>query len=168
MTKSKEVTSALREETIGLLRGNHSLLQISRILGLPKSTVQYIVKRWKKNEETNNIPRSGRPKKISDRGLRKLKRVVKGNRMSTLKRITSEFNEGNTVVSQTTVRRRLKELGYQARMPSRKPLISEANRRKRLAFYNLYKSWTLIDWKKVIWSDESRFNLYNSDGKTRM
>ena len=88
--------------------------------------------------------------------------------MSTLKIITSEFNKSDTVVSQSTVRRRLKELGYQSRIPSRKPLISEVNRNKRLAFYNLYKSWTLINWKKVIWSDESRFNLHHSDGKTRV
>ena len=114
MTKSKEISSALREQTIGLFRGHHSLLQISKILGFPKSTIQYI----------------------------------KGNRMSTLKGITSEFNESDTIVSQTTVICRLKELGYQSRIPSRKPLISEVNRNKRLAFYNLYKSWTLI--KEII------------------
>ena len=27
------------------------------------------------------------------------------------------------------------------------------------------KNWTLEDWKQVIWSDESKFNLLNSDGK---
>lgn len=24
--------------------------------------------------------------------------------------------------------------------------------------------WTIADWKKVVWSDESKFNLFNSDG----
>ncbi|KAK3544716.1 hypothetical protein QTP86_026116, partial [Hemibagrus guttatus] len=46
-------------------------------------------------------------------------------------------------------------------------LISEANRKKRLQFARDHKDWTLEQWKKVMWSDESRFTLYQSDGHIR-
>lgn len=33
-----------------------------------------------------------------------------------------------------------------------------------MEFANRYKDWTVEEWKRVLWSDESKFNLCNSDG----
>lgn len=35
------------------------------------------------------------------------------------------------------------------------PLLSPANRRKRFAFAMQHRDWTVEDWKKVLWTDES-------------
>jgi len=35
---------------------------------------------------------------------------------------------------------------------------------KRKKFAKAHLQWTADDWKKVLWSDESKFNLCNSDG----
>ena len=35
--------------------------------------------------------------------------------------------------------------------------------KKRLQFAREHKDWTLEQWKKVMWSDESRFTLFQSD-----
>ena len=170
MTKKREVSSSLRDQSIGLFKANYSFSQISKVLSLPKSTIQYIVNKWKRFGDTKNAPRSGRPRKISKRGLRVLIKVVRENRWSTLGNITTEFNKDNKDhISSTTIRRRLNEYGFRSRIPARKPLISENNRKKRLVYYNLYKSWSLFQWTQVIWSDESRFNLLQAtDGKTRV
>ena len=50
----------------------------------------------------------------------------------------------------------------------RKPLNSEANWKKRLQFAREHKDWTLEQWKKVMWSNESRFTLFQSDGCIRV
>lgn len=34
----------------------------------------------------------------------------------------------------------------------------------RLQFARAHQHWTPADWRRVIWSDESKFNLYNPDG----
>ena len=86
MTKKKEVSSALREQKSGLYKGNNSVLKIANTLSLPKSTIQYITKRWENSGNTKNIPRSGRPRKITERGLRKLRKVVKEIDFLTLRR----------------------------------------------------------------------------------
>ncbi|KAK1792955.1 hypothetical protein P4O66_001678 [Electrophorus voltai] len=49
----------------------------------------------------------------------------------------------------------------------KKPLVSEANQQKWLQFAMEHKDWTLEQWKKVMWSDEYRFTLFQSDGRIR-
>lgn len=71
---------------------------------------------------------------------------------------------GAKAISNRTVQRRLVEAGLYGRRPAEKPWISEKNRKARMRFAkeHLYKA--VDDWKHILWSDESKFNLVNSDG----
>lgn len=57
------------------------------------------------------------------------------------------------------------QVGLFGRRPAEKPWISEKNRKARLTFAKEHLAWTANDWKKVLWSDESKFNMVASDGK---
>ena len=46
----------------------------------------------------------------------------------------------------------------------KKPLLTVNHRRQRLDFARRYKEWTVEDWKRVIWSDETKINRFQSDG----
>ena len=59
-------------------------------------------------------------------------------------------------------------MGYNSRTALRKPLVSEYNRKIRLNWAREKRSWTIDNWKNVVWSDESRFTLYQNDGKIRV
>ena len=154
--------------------GNHINISrydsISTILSVPKSTVQSIIIRWKTSGTTNNKPRSGRPSLLSPRALRRLKATVRTNRWKTLSHITTEFNRSTVTnpVCSKTIRRRLMDLGFTQHIPKKKPLISEKNRVNRLKFYKLHGSWSIEQWNKVIWSDESRFRLFYSDARQKV
>lgn len=50
------------------------------------------------------------------------------------------------------------------RRPAKKPLVSLKNRIARVAFAKLHLNWTAKDWSKILWSDESKFMLFGSDG----
>lgn len=43
--------------------------------------------------------------------------------------------------------------------------MSEKNVKARLSFARQHRNWTIDDWKRVIWSDETKFNRFQSDGK---
>jgi hypothetical protein len=47
----------------------------------------------------------------------------------------------------------------------KKPLLSVRHRKARLAFAQKYREWTVEDWKRVIWSDETKINRFGSDGR---
>ena len=45
---------------------------------------------------------------------------------------------------------------------SKDPLLSRKNIRDRLIFCKRYRDWTVEDWSKVIFSDESPFRLFGA------
>jgi hypothetical protein len=64
-----------------------------------------------------------------------------------------------------TVRRGLKKAGMKAVVKKKRPLLSKRHRQERLDFAIQHKDWTVEDWKKVIWSDETKVNRLGSDGR---
>ena len=66
-------------------------------------------------------------------------------------------------ISRTTVKRRLCESGLHGRIAARKPLLRTGNKQKRLVWAKEHKEWTLDQWKSVLWSDESKFEIFGSN-----
>src|SRR6266404_8405316 len=61
--------------------------------------------------------------------------------------------------------RALHEYGLISRVRRSKPWISPANVAKRKAWAAAHSDWTVEDWKQVLFSDESKFMLFKSDGR---
>ncbi|CAI9554368.1 unnamed protein product [Staurois parvus] len=55
---------------------NKSIHEISLLLNIPQSTVSGIVTQWKQLGATATQPRSGRPRKMTERGQHMLKHTV--------------------------------------------------------------------------------------------
>jgi len=66
------------------------------------------------------------------------------------------------------VRRGLKKLNLESRVAVKKPFLSAIHRERRLLFAKKYKSWTAEDWKRVIWCDESTFEIGKNSRQTRV
>ena len=58
-------------------------------------------------------------------------------------------------ISETTVHHRQSEAGLGSYVAAQKPGLSAEQMDARLHWALRYKDWTIEDWKKVIWSDES-------------
>ncbi|GFT34173.1 transposable element Tc1 transposase [Trichonephila clavipes] len=68
-------------------------------------------------------------------------------------------------VSAETVRNGIRLAGYSNRVARKKPFISLQNQKERLEFAKTHQLKTDNFWKKVIFSDESKFNIFGSDGR---
>ena len=62
----------------------------------------------------------------------------------------------------------MRVLGYGSRRPTRVPLLTPRHRTIRRAFATNHHGWTLQQWRNVIWSDESRYQLFHADGRHRV
>ena len=88
------------------------------------------------------------------------------NRHASAPDLKVEFeNACGVSLSAQTVQRRLVECGLLAYRPKKKPLLTNKMKQKRLSWAKQHVSWTMDQWNSVIFSDDSKFNLYGSDGK---
>ena len=71
-------------------------------------------------------------------------------------------NMTNTSSSVKTVQQALRSTAV---TKQKQPFLSKKHRRLRMDFAEAHKDWTVEDWKKVIWSDETKINYLGSDGK---
>ena len=108
----------------------------------------------------------GRRQKTSTHTDRILHRKVKTNRRKSAAPVKAELeNKLKVIISEPTVRRRLRGVRLYGRVARKKPYLNKINRRKRLEHPKNYREKHLDFWNKVFLSDESKFNLFGSDGK---
>ncbi|CAK9818985.1 Transposable element Tc1 transposase [Anthophora quadrimaculata] len=70
------------------------------------------------------------------------------------------------VANPETIRIILRKNNFNGRIARRKPFVSQKNRSKRLQFVKLYKDKDFSFWETVLFTDESKFNIFRSDGQT--
>ena len=111
------------------------------------------------------IQRKGRPRKTTTREDKLIIRMSKSNPRLNSVQIHADINTNHGLrVSSRTVQRRLCSAGLNGRRPVKKPLISLKNKQHRLEWAKERVGWTAEQWRKVLWSDESKFNLFGNDG----
>ena len=59
----------------------------------------------------------------------------------------------------------LKNKGVRPIIMRKRPLFKFHHRRARMEFVEKHLEWTIEDWKKVIWSYETKINCLGSDGR---
>ena len=60
------------------------------------------------------------------------------------------------------VKRRLLELGLKGRVAVKKPRLTTVHKQKRLVWAKEHKNWTVEEWNRVLWSDESKFEIFGN------
>ena len=75
------------------------------------------------------------------------------------------MEELKIAISSQTVRRHVHEFELYERVTRRKPYINKVNRMKRLNYVKMHQDKGMAFWKCVLWSDESKYHLFGSDGK---
>ncbi len=75
MAKTKELSKHTRNKIVDLHQAGKTESAIGKQLGVKKSTVGAIIRKWKTYKTTDNLPRSGAPRKISPRGVKMITRT---------------------------------------------------------------------------------------------
>ncbi|KAJ4427525.1 hypothetical protein ANN_25173 [Periplaneta americana] len=112
-----------------------------------------------------NIPRRSRESFLNEREKRFIVNKVKVNPRVTAPEIVQMLQQASgKKVSSQTVRRVLWQRGYRGRIPRKRPCVSKKNRAARLAFAKEHQDKPQTFWNTVICSDETKINLFGSDG----
>ncbi|KAL0150495.1 hypothetical protein M9458_054312 [Cirrhinus mrigala] len=82
--------------------------------------------------------------------------------LDELQRSTAQVGES---VHRTTISRALHKVGLYGRVARRKPLLKENHKKSRLQFATSHVGDTANMWKKVLWSDETKMELFGQNAK---
>lgn len=140
--------------------------QIAKKFKISCSTVTRLLEKYKNYKTLDHLKGNGRPKKMSSNIKNILEKENKINSMTSLRKMSKIIEEQTGVtLCPNTIRSYLNSKNIFAYKPLCKPLLRPSHVEARLA---CAKEWLFMDelsCKKIIFSDESKFNLFGSDGK---
>ena len=156
----KQLSKIKRAQIVALSGEGYSRVEIAGKMECSRNGVQTTIKRYKVTKSFENRKGQGRKKSTTAREDKSLKRVSLTDRRKSSSELVAELRKGaNKNISARTVRRRLLEVGLKGCKTRKKPYLSQANKKKRLEFSKNHENWTPDDWGKIVWSDESNFEV---------
>jgi transposase len=166
MGKQRSLSPTTRARVVTLRNENHSFKRIAGIVGRSQTACKQAVKLFEDTGSYSDRQRIGRPWKTTDRVDRIIYRLSQGDRRKTAVDIQREIaNHVGAQVSVSTVKRRLNRFGLHGRV-ARKKTICFSPKSPAAPAVREHVNWTPRDWARVLWSDESKFQRFGSDGRT--
>jgi transposase len=157
-TAASKVNSA-----ITMLRSGVPIREIAEKLSLGKSTIGRIRKKHCPGVECS---KGGHPPVLSEAEKHYCVLKVTKEKVSNAVKVTKMLEKDIQIkVNPEKVCRTLRAAGFGAIEKEKKPLLRDANVKKRLAWCKQHKDWTVDDWKRVIWTDKTKINRFNSNGR---
>ena len=109
----------------------------------------------------------GRKPKTTSTTDRLIQRKLKFDRRKSARTVTSKLEKDlRILISESTVKRRAHEMRLFGRVARKKPYANRTNRLKRLKYTTEMLRKPLDFWDTIVWSDESKFHLFGSNGRT--
>jgi len=164
MKRHSNLKTPQKDEIADSVQAGENYSSVGRRFGISHTAVRKIYFKRLENGDTSRKPGSGRKPKTSKKENRMIVRLSKSDPKLTASDIHRQVDgKFAQPVSPKTIQRRLIDAGLHGKRPTKKPLISKVNRKKRREFARAHLNWTANDWGRVFWSDESPFELFSGD-----
>ena len=164
--KRKEHSNDLCLLVIKHFQNGDFLREIATKTLLPRETVRDIINKHKRTKCIGNLFGRGRNRKVTTTTDRTIRRILKKDRRTSAENVAAEISKQLDIsLSTQSVRNRAHEIGMFGRVARKKLYVNKMNRSKRFKCA-MEMSQKLLDfWQTVIWSDESKFELFSSKGR---
>ena len=151
---------AVRSRAIGMIQGGMTQKSVATELHVSLRSVERWWRAEKLGKSQETKPRCGRPK-LLNRVPKIIITKSLGNRGKSTREIARKLNNKGYCISHTAVHRYLRsDLGVTSFKRPKIPRLTEKMKMNRLNFAQTHKKWTTEDCKKLMWSDESPFQMF--------
>ena len=159
--KEKEYNLEVRGRAIGLIESGMQQKKVAKAVGVSLRTLEYWWANYKKTGSVSKKKRTGRPKILG-----RIEKIVisksVGKKRQSCRKLSKRLQAKNLQGSKDTINRFLRnDLGLKPFHRRKIPKLTEKHVKDRLAFCKKVKNWTIDQWKQVVFSDESPFELYH-------
>ncbi|KAK3543969.1 hypothetical protein QTP70_032317 [Hemibagrus guttatus] len=155
-------------ETVSLRKRQESEVAELKMLSQKKKKKKKRKKKRKTYKTTDNLPRSGAPRKISPRGVKMITRTVSKNPRTTRGDLVNDLQRAGTKVTKATISNTLRHQGLKSCSARRVPLLKPVHVRACLKFAREHLDDPEEDWENVIWSDETKIELFGKNSTCRV
>ena len=167
--RHQPISSDVRWQIIGLRRSGLKQTDIANQFGVGQSDVTRILSRHRQTGIAKDRTRQGRPKKKNAREDRALARMAIRNRTKSSSQLAREWGHRlHTRLSRFTVSRRFSAAGIRSRRPRKQAPLTARHKRERVLWARQHIQRNVRFWRRIRWSDESRFCLYHVHGRIRV
>ena len=155
-----------RLRAIGMLQAGLAQNVVAKHFGCHRNTILSLWRRFRQSGNTRDRRRSGRLR-VTSRQDNHIRLVHLRNRFQT-SNLTARSIPGLRPISSRTVRNRFREHIIRPRRPTICPILLPRHRAARLTWCRRYLRFRIQDWANILFTDESRFHLDSSDGRSRV
>uniref|UniRef100_A0A9J8CTN1 Transposase Tc1-like domain-containing protein n=1 Tax=Cyprinus carpio carpio TaxID=630221 RepID=A0A9J8CTN1_CYPCA len=160
MGKTKELSKDVRDKIVDLHKAGMGYKTISKKLGEKEATFVAIIRKWKKYKTTISRPRSGALCKISPHGVRIIMRKVRDQPRTTQEELVNDLKAVGTTVTKQNIGNTLHQNGLKYCSACKVPLFKNAHVQACLKFAKEQLNDSEKVWEKVLWSDETKIELF--------
>ncbi|GFR66466.1 transposable element Tc1 transposase [Elysia marginata] len=161
-----------RHHALGLLQAGLPTSEVSLCMNVNRTRIFRLRQRLHETDTVSDRPHSGRPRCTTQRQDKNLVRNHMNNRFLSASASSRQTRgKNNQRISANTVRRRLSTSGLCARRPYIGPIPTQRHRHQRMQtmlWAQEHAVWDRIQWRSVVFSDESRFCIDHADGRVRV
>jgi transposase len=155
------VSQDKRRVILRLRNKGESYRYIARVVDVHHSTVARVIKRFHETGAVAPAPIPGRPRALSKREQRYALRRVQAKPICSIPALATELSaEWKKRVTAYMLRLVLRSNGFKPCKPAKKPLLSAAHKKARLAFAQKYVEKGPEFWRRVVFSDESSIKVF--------
>lgn len=159
--KTKEHSLEVRAKAVGMVEGGMTQRMVAESLAIPKRTIKDWMFKHKNGITLSNLPGRGRKSKLHRTAKIVIAKSVGKKRQSTRK-LAKRLTSAGYKVSRETVRRHMKkQLDLTPYKPRVEPKLTDKQKKARLNFAKEHKDWTVEQWKMVMFTDESPYELFH-------
>lgn len=157
---SKNLSKELKSKICDLSRAGHTPTYIAQFYKVSRNTVKGIIRCSKLQKIEGVKKKPGRKHKLGPRCIRRLLNYVRDNNRQPLFVIATRFRTKDGVkLSERTIRRYLHKNGVNSYVAASKPYLSTKHITVRLNWCVIRQQWSIQQWSKVAFTDESSFTL---------
>ena len=140
--------------------GHRSPAAISRITKTPLRTVKYNIRKIKQQGTIEDRPCKGRPRTITASDSIAVGQWIRRKNEATSKELAQKLlHDRGLNVSQWTVQRQLKRMGYKSTFLYGTPILTQEQKHARVQWAIQHKD---DDWSRTIFTDETCYQLFRN------
>ncbi|MBW0473417.1 hypothetical protein O181_013132 [Austropuccinia psidii MF-1] len=154
-----------RSQIVGMSQASLSIRKIALRMGVPKSAVHDTIRRFQEHGACADRPKPGRPPLLNEADRQNLDNYITHNRRANLNKILQAIPNN---VSNRTISKAIHDLGKRSCIAPKKPYLREVDFHRRLTFAQQFGHWNIQAWARIIWTDESSFELGKKADQVRV